>query len=619
MKSYCRKTLLLLWIAAAGRLIASVPGLAHSPSRYQTGFSQEFNSYIWTAGVAIQEPLSPRWRIDLQEMFRSSMLRLSTEDKWKDDQSLSLQLSFFLQPRWTLFTSLQSQVFTDKQSGLQTDLQTHTGQIGLRMIPRHGLRLQAAVGPKWDQRFEQFDQGLSYQVDADVRNLEWGDYSHRADLKWGGDEFPVRRNKDLNFQYRLTKDFAAGARDSLHLVTQNRRVDNYTSALGDVESYRDRVMGFENILLYPVSTALHLSVQSKILSRDVQVISTSTGAENRERKRNDQIFDNSLRLRWNYSHLTGYCHLAYWSQSQRYDLALPQENSPFSRRTALITPDNTSNRLYLSGLAAINMSRADSLSAYFTISRFRYDTPDSNNFDDRDELRLNGRLIFSHIFSPQLRAEVQAGVNLYHMVYIFGERSADNTWNRIFRLQPRLFYERADLFVFKQSAEVLANYIDYDFEIAEGATRSFVFRQFALDDSLQIRLFQRSKLHLSYRLQLEDNGQLYWDRWSERLLLTRRSHWLRCLWSTDLSDHISLIPGFVFYLRDEWRHQNDAFGVERKTQSASFRSRGPILRLYIRLPNRLRCSFEGLRQVVDMPEKRRYAVNQIDMQLSYFF
>ncbi|MBN1541368.1 hypothetical protein JW992_04415 [candidate division KSB1 bacterium] len=615
---YTKIPVLLILLVSGVRPLATLTAATFSPAGYRTGFSQEFNSYVWSTGLAFNRTFASRWRVDLQEEFRSSLLRLSNEDKWKDDQNLLLQLSLFVYPRLGLLALAKSQVFTDRQSGFLNDLQTHSGQIGFRYAPRPSIQLQGFGGSKWDRRFDRLEQGSVFFVDASAKNLEWGDYSHHLDLALQSDRFPGRRNLDFNAQYRLSKEFAAGSRDSLRFLNQQRRVDNYTSAGGEIESYRDRVVGFENTLVYPLSATAEMLLQSKLLNRDVQVISI-LGVSERERKRNDQIVDNSLRFRWQSARLRGYGQLSYWSQTQRYDLSSEQDSSPFSRRTALLTPDNSSNRLNLSGKLHAILGRADSLAAFVSVSRFQYDTPDTNNYDDRDELRINSRLVFAHEFSPFLRGEVELGVNLYHMVYIFGERSADNNWNRIFRLKPSFCYRLLDRLVWKQSAQVLANYIDYDFEYLQKTTKSFVFRQFSVDDSLQIQLLDKSVLHLSYRLQLEDNGQLYWDRWTEQLLLTRQSHWIRCLWEYTLRDGVRLIPGFTFYQRDEWRHQNDAFGVELKEKSASFRSMGPLLRFYVRLPSRLIWVTEALRQSVDVPGKHRYYVNRVEMRLDYHF
>jgi hypothetical protein len=205
------------------------------------------------------------------------------------------------------------------------------------------------------------------------------------------------------------------------------------------------------------------------------------------------------------------------------------------------------------------------------------------------------------------------------MVYIFGERSADNNWNRIFLLRPSLDFRPSGAIRFSQAFEVLANYVDYDFEEPEVSTRSFVFRKFALEDSLCWHLSRRTELSLDYRLQLEENGQLSWEAWTERILVSRRSQWFHFLWAYTRGPALRLVPGFTLYKREEWRHQIDAFGVERKTRSNTYLSYGPVLRLSLSLFSRLDLLFEGIRYAVHPAEGRRYFVNNLEFMMHWRF
>ena len=126
------------------------------------------------------------------------------------------------------------------------------------------------------------------------------------------------------------------------------------------------------------------------------------------------------------------------------------------------------------------MTDNDSLSMMFLISRFQHDTPDSNNFDDRDEYRATAILGYSHWFSPVLRIGFEAKLNLHHLVYIFSERSVNNNWNRILQLASSIKYRPSPMFVWSQQVELSANYTNYDFEELQSQIRSFVFRKFSL-------------------------------------------------------------------------------------------------------------------------------------------
>ncbi len=548
------------------------------------------------------------------------MLRLAGEEyKWKDDQNLSLMIDYNLLPGLVLQSGLSSINFLDRQSGFNNDIQTNTASFGFRFTPTPKVSASAYIGPKWDARFNQQDYGSHFSVDLSAYHFDWEGYDNSLQASLGQDRFAVRQNKNFNLNYVVQKEFAPGTADSLRIVTMNRRRDNYTSLAGDIESLRENVKAIYNSLSYRVSGDVSLSLLSVLQFKNVELISYSGTTQLRQRKRNDQSVSNDLVLNIDRERFDSRIRLSYWGQTQRYDIEMGKTGLPFSRRTAFITPDNQSGRLTLSTDTGLKLTRADSLSAYVSVSRFQYDTPDTNNFDDRDELRINSRFIAVHVFSPFLKLELQANVNLYHLVYIFGERSADNNWNRIFRLKPSIDFTPGDRFGFKQSFEVLANYVDYDFEDPNVLTKSFVFRKFAMDDSLRWRIGRKTTLLFDYKLQLEENGQLSWEQWVERVLVTRRSHWMRAFWRYTLNKTFILSPGFTFYQRDEWRHRTDPFGVEVREKSASYSSYGPILRMRYSPSEKLQLVVDSVRQAVLAPNLDRYYINNIELRLNWYF
>jgi hypothetical protein len=338
----------------------------------------------------------------------------------------------------------------------------------------------------------------------------------------------------------------------------------------------------------------------------------------RRRKRNDQKITNDLSLDWQGKAWQGQFALSHLMQEQRYDLDAANSDRPFSSRIAFITPDNSSSRLMMTGSLRGRIGR-DSVSTFISVSRFRYDTPDSTNFDDRDELRVNTRAVWAHWFSPVLRTEWQAGANLYHMVYIFGERSADNNWNRIVFLRPDIVYTPTKRIQFNQSFELLANYVDYDFDEVFVSARSFVFRKFAMSDSLHWKVMRQSVLLADYRLQLEENGTLSWEQWSERIVGTRTLQWLHLYWQFTSKGALRTSAGYAVFKRDEWKHSTDVLGISRKEPSGNYISHGPVLRLYYLSRSKLRMLVDAARYRVNVSGQKSYYVNTIELGLKWIF
>ncbi len=582
------------------------------------GFKQAFNSYIWTLTAGTRQEWK-NWNVSFREGFRSSLLRLGTNNKWKDDQDASLDITYALLPKLDLFSHTRSVVFKDRQSGFNNDVQTHSNMVGLYWQPLAALQIQAAAGPKLDQRYEKRDAGWSFHLNGQTDRFDWQDYSHTIQMMMSGDQLGARQNKDVNFNYQVYKSFSPGTSDSLHVYTLQRRRDNYSSIFGEIESFRENYNGLNNYLSYRVNANTHFQFITLLLNKDVRVLSYGQESENRERHRTDLSVDNRMKLDLLWSGARLQSELSYWSQNQQYDLQVANSGLPFSRRTAFITPDNKSNRLLFSSRLDLSLGQSDSLHSYTSISRFQYDTPDTSNFDDRDELRINSTIHYFYRLSPYLKLELETSVNLYHIVYIFGERSADNNWNRILRLRPSVKYTYKDRFKLSQSVEVLANYVDYDFEEFISSTKSFVFRKFALDDSITWILSDRSTIHVDYRFQMEENGQLFWQDWSERLMLTRQSHWIKWFWRYRTNNGLSIAPGMTIYLRKAWRHQTDPSGIDKKTAFAEHKSYGPVFRILYHPYDRFKVVIDAIRQRVISNNLSEYYINTIHFNLQCAF
>ncbi len=584
------------------------------------GFRQEFNTYLWTAHASLDQQVTDNVRFAIFENFRTSMLRIASEgDRWKDDQNLGVRMSYLISSKLSATAQLKSIVFLDKQSGFNNDVRSHSGTVGVAyaLDPRIGGAL--SLGPKWDSRYNQNDRGLTFYVDAHAVNMNLGGYDNNLLFALGEDRYDRRTNSNLMATYHVSRQFSKGAADSLNIFISNQRRDNYVSIVGDVESQRENVKGAKNVLFYDVGAGVNLSLATQLEFKNVEVLQYGETSVQRRRKRNDQRFANDLGVRINREKLRGRVDLSYWIQEQRYDIDVSNADRPFSARVAFVTPDNSSSRLMLATFLKSAVSARDSLSTYVSVSKYQYDTPDTTNFDDRDELRINTRATWSHTFDAWLRFELLAGVNLYHMVYIFGERSADNNWNRIFMLRPTIVYQPVERFRLHQSFEVLANYVDYDFEDPDVQTRSFVFRKFAMTDSLFWRLTSRTALLLDYRLQLEENGQLYWDKWSEKVIVDRITQWAHLSWRYTVGEYFILQPGYTIYSRDEWRYKDIIRGAQRRERAGTYISHGPMLRLRYAPGPKVRVHVNATRYKVEYNDQADSFINNIEVNVRWVF
>jgi len=254
-----------------------------------------------------------------------------------------------------------------------------------------------------------------------------------------------------------------------------------------------------------------------------------------------------------------------------------------------------------------------------SISRYRYDTPE-NNMDDRDELRMNINISEIHHFSPFLKLISRASVNLYHLVYIFGERSANNNWMRIFRIYPQVIFQPNKNISVSHHVEVLANYVDYDYDFGTSTSdlKSYIFRRFSLTQQVVAKLTRRTSIFINHKLEMEENGKLDWDRWTQFLQTNRENHWVKMHLNYKVQRHLTISPGFLYFKRVEKQQSSFSLPAGIAVQRGGMESFGPVLKLTYNPHQKLNFSFEGMRRAVTMKPSPRQFINHFDVTLTWY-
>ncbi|NLP09373.1 hypothetical protein GX408_03140, partial [bacterium] len=144
-------------------------------------------------------------------------------------------------------------------------------------------------------------------------------------------------------------------------------------------------------------------------------------------------------------------------------------------------------------------------------------------------------------------------------------------------------------------------------------------RKFSMDDSLSWRFADHTSWSVDYRLQLEENGQLFWQSWSERVMTTRTSHWVQARLNHRSRAGVNLSPGFTVYIRKEWRHDQTETGAELKKFAGTFFSYGPMLRIRYAPSVKVHILVDGVRRRVQPEGQPFYYINDLDVQIEWYF
>ena len=580
--------------------------------RYSKGLKTE----SWHGG-AFFDKRSSAAHLFVSENLASSRLRVSPEtDKWKDEHQLVVQYARNVLRGLTAGLEGNHSVFTDKQSGFQNDIRT--GTIRLTGEFSHAqFRIPAAVGVKQDHRFGRSDRGLTYRIGVGLPAFTLGSYGNVFNAAFEEDHLQARRNATFSAYYGVHRQFYTETSDSLRLSINHQRRDYYISDTGEIESRDDRTRSAENVLNYRIAEGLIFHLHGGIESRSLRIGLVNGPYEGTKRERNDLRILGRFRLSYRRPALHAVLFFSTFLEDQEYTTAQTASHSPFSG-SLLYAPDNESVNTALGFSANWRFLPSDSLIFHSSLQHYRYDTPDANNFDDRDELRFRFDIQEIHIFSPELTLNVKASLHLHHFVYIYGERSADNNWNRIIRLNPKVIWNPTSSIRFSQSAEVLANYIDYDFDSLFPSTRSFLYRKFRLEDSTHVEINPRIIFQAAYRLELDENGKLQWDAWLEQRLFTRESHTIFLGFDFHPIDRLHIGPGYTYYSRQGYRFQSSSPGEESRTLYRRFQNHGPVVRVRY-VSDRLRFLLSASTTVTETLQAEKQIFTRVNLSMNWNF
>ena len=120
--------------------------------------------------------------------------------------------------------------------------------------------------------------------------------------------------------------------------------------------------------------------------------------------------------------------------------------------------------------------------------------------------------------------------------------------------------------------QVLANYTVYDFDEIFNETRSYVFREYIISDSLEIPIFTDLILGLYGEIELIDTGSFYKDEFSEKLMSSINIGWYEFYLRKRNILNFDLIAGVVVYQREGWRHVPDLIRVRNNRKISPYLS-----------------------------------------------
>jgi hypothetical protein len=470
---------------------------------------------------------------NINENYSSTFIR-STEKSVRDEQHL------FLSAAYRFNTFLRTGIFgnntilSDNRRIEINQASISNAAFFVQITPMDRLDLTPFAGYSNNRQVGENDNGLIYGGEGLLNNYKLSDFFLTSTLKFKNEDISPRRNLARSYKLRVNNNFEQNVFNFIDFDYALNRKDFYYEAdsliagLYDVDNniqsrtetifvLQDRLQYFNNSNSFSVE--LLGRVSNRIIDRDTrykpaEVLSASVF--------DTKIFENKIEFEGVSNFRT-----SIFSGSVRGSISERDEkhqtknftgvNNPFFEERGRIESqkNNISSRATAALLGSIAISKNDVF--YFSVlqNKLKYDTPNENNFDDRDELLTIIRLRYTRKLSPFFEAFLNTDGTQSHTVYIFSEKSSNNNINRILRFSAGGDY-RGKNFSSLNSFEVSANYTVYDFEDLNPNYQSFSFRQFTASDSTSLKLNRLLSVSFFGYLKLSEQGDLRWASFSTR-------------------------------------------------------------------------------------------------------
>ena len=496
-------------------------------------FDKLLSTYHWLAPF-VYRGATANLSFDINQLFRSTLVR-TTSNLITDEESFRGGLRLHPGGDVDPVARLNAYVLSDRRGFSLSNVSTVSFHAGAAYRPAPALTIEPLVGYRRDRQSGISDGGLSYILRVNADSIDYEGYVSTLGGSWEVDRLDPRALETGSAQFSTRKAFPGNSSNALGARYSRNRRDFYTPAGSgvaaefgvdlNIESRVEDLFSVTDSLLYTVSDRLAFTVNAGILSRGI-------GRESKYKSYADPLRPtlntsvDELTIGGEFSAALALSDAA----SGRLIVVLQERNETHqasrddgyldsavdSLRRVEERKNNVSRRTSIAFETTVRFSPSHSVSASASGTILRYDTPSASNTDDRDDLWYLLRVFSRHRLSGYLTVTLTADASLTHLVYLSSQRSADNTWNRIFRLSPEIVYRPFGFLISANRFEVLANYTVYDFDTPGNQVRSYAFRQFAMADSTVFTLSKKTWLEWNTTVRLYERGNLRWSDFSER-------------------------------------------------------------------------------------------------------
>lgn len=535
MKFYLRILFYIILIASSASAQIIKDSLSFLQSNYKNNFiTSDFNKQLNTfnyAGALQYHINSDRIFAGVETRFLSTINRGVTNNI-KDESHLTFLGEYNLTEKLSLGTFVKNNIYSDDRKLDINKSNNVNASLFSRFRMNNNIKIIPYFGYSMNKQVEEFNSGNIYGIEGILENYVISDLVFFSSGKFENEDILPRRNLQRLFNFNLLSELENSINNLVSIGYAEQRKDFYipsdslTSSEFNVKNnIQSRIESnyfiSDRLLFASENSDLSLDITGMISWRNIDRNTRYISLSNINSSSYDAIveeFKIDLSSAVEYK-IKGFRTLLRLSVAEREESHKPKYIETtnrifFEERERLENQKNNQSLLTTISLTSqIELSKISKLTTSVFHRKLKYDTQSEENFDDRDELLSLFRIMYSNQLTPVFNWFINSELSLQHIVYLFSERSSNNSKQRFIKLSSGGNYRTKSIRSFN-SAEVSANYTTYDFEDINPNSRSFSFRQLYLVDSTQISFTNSIAFDFNGYLKLSEQGEFKWSNFT---------------------------------------------------------------------------------------------------------
>lgn len=588
----------------------------------QTKLNKLLSTYRLETNFLYNKSISD-FSFSIKENYRSTLIK-SSDKSIKDEHFFSMRTAYYFSRNFSGGFAVNHSILSDSRKiGLNSAVQS-----SVIFIPRYTFTPEIFLAPfagySSNRQIGVHDDGILYGGEGGFRSNSGDGFELLSSVKISEEDILPRKNNIHDFNLSATNRFSEFVGNILHISYVETRKDFYYEAdslirkeylvINNIQSRKENNFQFDDSLRYlqflpNTNFTLHSSVLWRKIFRDTKYKSTSVSSRT---VFDTEIHELKLDLEGEAEYYKDDFHLlvktAFTERDEKHSAKnfTGADQIDFEVRSSSESQKNNFTQLTsLSISSDYKISSKDNISLSLFHNKLTYDTPSTENYDDRDELLSIIKLRYSRRLNPYFEFFTSSEGTINKLVYISSQRSSNNNINRVLKLQSGGIFTGSGLRSYN-AFDVSANYTVYDYEDLNPNYKSYSFRQFGMFDSTSFRILRNIDAKFTGYLRLSEQGELKWKEFSMK--------------PTRFLEESFLLPQVAYFFMNaqfvigyrQFSLKTYSYSQTTKVLESSYLSRGPITEIYFSVVGKVQLQLKAWYEFVTVNNQKVNEIPNLD-------